>query len=363
MSATRAPRPRADRWRRVAALGALALGLALASACDGPGAAASGAPAPSTRHAPAASVAGASSARSAASAVPSAPPSASEAPPVASSRPGVPRIYALGDLHGDLDAMRETLAQAGLVDAADHWSGGDAVLVQLGDILDREDHEREILDLFARLEDEARAAGGSVVLLNGNHEYQNVAGDFRYVTPGGFRAFADLDDGAPALRSHPPEQRGRCAAFRPGGKYARYLAQHPMVLELAGNVFVHGGLLPKHVTRGVARLNAEAAAFLRGESPATYGFLADWDSPVMMRHYSDHPTAGHCAVLGQALAGLGARRMVVGHTPQLGGIASYCDGRVWAVDACLGSVCGSRRELLVIEGDAVRTLAAPPRPR
>ncbi|MBI4955542.1 MAG: metallophosphoesterase, partial [Myxococcales bacterium] len=317
--------------------------------CDGPGAAASGAPA--------------SSARAASSAASPGTDAPAPAPPAASSRPGAPRIYALGDLHGDLDATRETLALAGLVDAADHWSGGDAVLVQLGDILDREDHEREILDLFARLEDEAGAAGGRVVLVNGNHEFQNVAGDFRYVTPGGFRAFADLDDGAPALRSHPPEQRGRRAAFRPGGKYARYLARHPLVLELAGNVFVHGGLLPEHVAHGVARLNAEAAAFLRGESPATYGFLADWDSPVMMRHYSDHPTAGHCAVLGQALAGLGARRMIVGHTPQLGGIVSYCDGRVWAVDACLGSVCGSRRELLLIEGDAARPLVAPPRPR
>jgi hypothetical protein len=39
-----------------------------------------------------------------------------------------------------------------------------------------------------------------------------------------------------------------------------------------------------------------------------------------------------CSALKQALARIGAKRLVVGHTPQLGGVNCECDGCVWRVD-------------------------------
>lgn len=56
----------------------------------------------------------------------------------------------------------------------------------MGDILDRGDNEIAILSLLREVGRMAREQGGDVVLLNGNHESLNVAGDFRYVTPGAF---------------------------------------------------------------------------------------------------------------------------------------------------------------------------------
>ena len=47
----------------------------------------------------------------------------------------------------------------------------------------------EILDLLARLKEEARASGGDIHLLNGNHELMNVKLDLRYVSVGGFIDF------------------------------------------------------------------------------------------------------------------------------------------------------------------------------
>jgi hypothetical protein len=58
---------------------------------------------------------------------------------------------------------------------------------QVGDILDRGDHELSILRMFRRLAKQAAKDGGAVYLVNGNHEIMNVAGDFRYVTPGAFQ--------------------------------------------------------------------------------------------------------------------------------------------------------------------------------
>ena len=53
--------------------------------------------------------------------------------------------------------------------------GGRAQLIQTGDIVDRGPNSTALIDLFARLRDEAEAAGGSVTCLLGNHELM-VAG-------------------------------------------------------------------------------------------------------------------------------------------------------------------------------------------
>ena len=101
--------------------------------------------------------------------------------------PAPRRLVAIGDLHGDLDATRRVLRLAGATDERDAWVGGDLVLVQTGDQLDRGDDEPEILDLFDRLAKEAAAAGGAVHVLNGNHEFMNVKGDVRPLAAGRLR--------------------------------------------------------------------------------------------------------------------------------------------------------------------------------
>src|SRR4051812_18225065 len=88
--------------------------------------------------------------------------------------PAVERIVAIGDLHGDVSALRAALRLAGAIDEAGKWIGGKLVVVQTGDQLDRGDDEPQILDLFQRLRIEAAAAGGAVHVLNGNHEVMNV---------------------------------------------------------------------------------------------------------------------------------------------------------------------------------------------
>ena len=46
----------------------------------------------------------------------------------------MPALFAIGDLHGDYDKGLEVLRLCGLIDEAGHWSGGDATLVQTGDL-------------------------------------------------------------------------------------------------------------------------------------------------------------------------------------------------------------------------------------
>ena len=67
-----------------------------------------------------------------------------------------------------------------------------------------------------------------------------------------------------------------------------------------------------------------------------------------------------CEVLGKTLDMIpGARRMVVGHTPQLGGCNGECDGRIWRIDVGMSfGVVGADPEVLEIDGDEIRVLDA-----
>ena len=52
-------------------------------------------------------------------------------------------VVAIGDVHGDFDDFVAILQRVGLIDAQQHWTGGKATLVQVGDLLDRGPKPRE----------------------------------------------------------------------------------------------------------------------------------------------------------------------------------------------------------------------------
>ena len=277
------------------------------------------------------------------------------------SRRNVPgRLIAIGDLHGDLAAARQALRLAGAIDESDRWIGKNLSVVQTGDQLDRGDDERGILDLLQQLKASAAEQGGQVIPLNGNHEVMNAQGDYRYVTPAGIGAFAGVRPRSPLARSAPPPFEDRAAAFLPGGGYARVLAERDLIAVVGDTVFVHGGVTPAHVGYGIERINRETQAWLRGEGrlPA---IVPSETGPIWMRDYSLDPVAAStCETLGQVLAALGARRMVVGHTVQKTGITSACDDRVYRIDVGLSRYYGEGDiQVLEIDGARVRTLSAP----
>lgn len=271
---------------------------------------------------------------------------------------------AIGDIHGDIDALREILTLAGAIGANNEWIGGELVIVQTGDLLDRGDTERAILDWLADLRRQARAAGGDMLLLNGNHELMNAAWDFRYVTPGGFREFADIAEstgdgpaGHPLPAKAPAEIRGRARAFRPGGPYAKQLAEGNVVQQVGDTVFAHGGVTARYAKYGLERINRELRCWLADSRSSPRHMPepgGDNDGPVWTRSFSLDPP--DCDGLKQALTTLGATRMVVGHTVQYGGITSACDGKIWRIDTGIAAYYGGRRQALEIRGSTVTVL-------
>jgi hypothetical protein len=272
-------------------------------------------------------------------------------PPALVAAPAA-RLVVIGDVHGDLAAFRQALHLAGAIDAATPgcvWTGGALAVVQTGDQLDRGPDEEAVLACAEALRAAAPRAGGLFVSLIGNHEVMNALGDFAYADPAS-RVVAPAAGNATAaaarraeLAGVPPALRARAAALLPGGAWARVLATRPVVARVGDTLVVHGGLLPAHAAFGLARLNALTRAWFAGALPtgaddaAVGALLAAPDSPLWTRRYALHVDAAACAELAATLRALGAARLVVGHTPQAGGITAACGGLVWRVDVGLAA--------------------------
>lgn len=284
------------------------------------------------------------------------------------------RIVAIGDLHGDFDATRRALRCAGAIDASDRWVGGQLTVVQTGDIFDRGDGERQIVDLFESIKKQAKAVGGSVHVLIGNHEMMNAQGDFRYVTPGAFRVFDNLVDNSDPkkllgagtdfnqlqrnVQRFPEQQQARAKALLAGGVYAKVLGTYDTIIVVGDSLFVHGAVLPKHVRYGLGRINREVKAWFKGQREQPPVPMEQNDAPVWSRKYSSEDMSErNCKVLEETLKQVGAKRMVVGHTPQKDGITSECDGHIWRIDVGLSQAYGNgETQVLALDGDKVTVL-------
>ena len=93
------------------------------------------------------------------------------------------RTFVMSDPHGKLDCVIDLLQGNRVIDENLKWAYGTDRLVVIGDITDRGKDVTAIYWFFYKLQQEAADAGGSVVMLLGNHEPMEFAGDMRYAEP------------------------------------------------------------------------------------------------------------------------------------------------------------------------------------
>src|SRR5262245_61471562 len=80
------------------------------------------------------------------------------------------RLFVTSDPHGHLDTLASGLREAGLLDEDHNWVGGHDRLYVLGNLLDRGPDGVGVIELMMKLQSQADAAGGEVIVLLGNHE-------------------------------------------------------------------------------------------------------------------------------------------------------------------------------------------------
>jgi hypothetical protein len=287
----------------------------------------------------------------------------------------VPRVLAVGDVHGDYDQLLAVLQAGGVIDRRGRWNGGRTHLVQTGDRIDRGPDSRKVMDLMMRLEKEARKAGGMVHPLTGNHEAMNVLGDLRYVTPDEFAAFKTPDSarlrealwerirearppGEPALgdedhrlfeAEHPLGWVEHRLAFSPRGTYGGWIARQNAVIRIGDTLFLHGGISPKYADFPLLDLDERVRRELEQADPLTALVSTDPEGPLWFRGLAegDPALASH---LDAVLRRHGARRMVIGHTPTEGLVMPLYGGRVVVIDVGLSKVYGGPPAALLLEG-------------
>lgn len=322
------------------------------------------------------------------------------------------RIVAVGDLHGDHQAWRAIARAARLIDQRGHWTGGRATLVQVGDVVDRGPDSLKIIDDMERLRREARRSGGQVVVLVGNHEAMMLTGDLRYVHPGEYRAF--VTSRSEALRNATYEAQRKVIeaaayakdpsispaavreawmrqvplgmvehqqAWSPDGRLGRWAIGNPAAVRIGDTLFVHGGISSTYAGLSLEEINRRVADALRARSEDPMAIINDslgplWYRGLLLRSEEeerprpDRPAGSGTAPaprptieqeLDLVLTNYRVRRVVVGHTPALRGIAVRNGGKLVQVDSGISAYYGGTLSFLEIQRDRL-TAHTVPRP-
>jgi hypothetical protein len=277
------------------------------------------------------------------------------------------RVVAVGDVHGAYQSFVAILRAAGLLDARERWSGGKAILIQTGDVVDRGPESRRVLDLLRRLERDAPRAGGRVLALLGNHELMRVLGDWRYVSEGEYKAFRTgeseqlrefvyqrslstakaravttkeaFDERAyreQFIKEFPLGALEMRQAFDAKGEYGPWVRSRPTIAKVNGVAFMHGGVSEKSAALGCEGLNQAVSKELASlpippERVAALLSAAE-DGPLWYRGLAQEPEEVFAPTLQGILERVGARAFVIGHTPVPGRIVARFGGRVVQVD-------------------------------
>ena len=285
----------------------------------------------------------------------------------------VERVIAFADVHGAYDDLTQLLRTVGVVDAQLHWAAGTAHVVSTGDLMDRGPGSRQVMDLLMRLQTEARSAGGMLHVVLGNHEAMNLLGDLRYVSPAEFAAYAAEDP--PDLRddTHPPGYFGKRAAFARDGQYGRWLLGLPVAIIINDTLFMHGGPSTVLASLSVEELNQRYRAALSSVESldaADQTPLLSHDGPNWYRGAALCNEASETDVLKPLLAGLGVKRLVIGHTITRNlRVVSRFDGTVVKLDTGMNRpVYKGHPAALLLDHGNVRVIYAegglpPPVPR
>lgn len=247
-----------------------------------------------------------------------------------------PALWVMGDVHGALPKLRALLLRAGLLDGEDRWTGGRAHLVFLGDYMDRGPDGAGVVHLMRRLESQARAAGGQVSALLGNHEVMVLAAlRFARRDPHdrhGLREYWLANGG----RSRDAE--GLSAADR------HWLLARPALARAGDWLLLHADSpMYLHLGGSVEAVNAQVRRLLHSDRPEVWSRFA-----TVFADRLAFAEEGGEELARELLRVFGGERLVHGHTPVpllagpdrlslrgAGGPLEYAGGRCVALDGGL----------------------------
>lgn len=287
--------------------------------------------------------------------------------------PKARRIIAIGDIHGDYELCINLLKLGKVIDDNNNWIGGETIVVQVGDQIDRcrpnngnmcdikeatlddENSDIKILKLFTKLDKQAQKniPPGKVISLLGNHELLNVQGYMNYVSYEGINSFNKYKDPENKYLTFKSGEEARKYAFQPGKEYAKFLACSRLGAVIIGsNLFVHAGVIDYFLnqmkienTKSLEDINLKIKKWLVGLIEQNHiddiinnsKYSMFWNRilgelptniPIDDKRCSDNIT--------KTLKVLNIDSMIIGHTPQSFKynqiINATCSNKIWRID-------------------------------
>lgn len=223
---------------------------------------------------------------------------------------GASRICVVADVHGAFDELSATLSSLKVATRTTEdsfrfeWTGGNSVLIMLGDLTDRGLHSKQVYDAIMDLQLKAPQHGGKLICLVGNHEALLLNGQ--------------VEEWAKTLTSHKKQHYQNTIdsftrdgldfhqAISETGHYGRWIRNLPLFAVVNGYMFVHAGLPNHPISR------SDLAADFRDDIQQ-----GNWKKGIFMNHDSVMWNRGwwtNDELVDKNLQRLGVMGVVFGHT-------------------------------------------------
>jgi hypothetical protein len=232
------------------------------------------------------------------------------------------KVFVVSDIEGQYDIFKQLLIAAGIIDNKLNWIFGRGHLVICGDVFDRGDKVTECLWLIYFLEEKAKAAGGYVHYILGNHEIMNLSDDLRFLNA----KYVELAKQKAVLYT---------TFYNNQTELGLWLRTKNIMEKIGDLLFMHGGVSsyinelgqPVHLINSLTRPYYDNRA--DSIPPVPELLLSDY-GPLWYRGYFMSPPANMRQV-DSTLQLFGVKKIIVGHTP-VERIASFFSGKVINVD-------------------------------
>jgi hypothetical protein len=247
-----------------------------------------------------------------------------EPPPAEYKNPE--KVFATSDIEGNFTAFKNLLVLGGVIDEEFNWTYGKGHLVLAGDLFDRGNEVTSCLWLLYKLEDEAKASGGGLHVILGNHEIMNLNDDIRYVHPKYLEVATLLG-------------RTYMDFYAPNTELGRWIRSRNIIEKIGSSLFLHAGISQTVNDLGLSlkNLNNKVRPYYDQDakdslliSAGVDPFFWDKTSPFWYRGYFVAPLASMEQV-DSTLSLYNVKRVVVGHT-LVDNIKTFYKGKVVAID-------------------------------
>lgn len=266
--------------------------------------------------------------------------------------PAAEKLLVLSDIEGNFDAFRKLLQKNKIIDEQFNWIFGNGHLVFAGDMFDRGMQVTECLWLMYSLEEKAKAAGGYVHYILGNHEIMNMQGN-HYYTANKYKKNAGLIG------------KTLTELYNENSELGRWLRTKNIIEKIGDLLFVHGGISPEmnRLPLGIEDINLLARPYYgKAVDSANKNLLNIYDSrygekyrisPFWSRSYYKYRSTYNIGKISDqqldtTLNKFDVRRIVTGHTIVADTISVHYEGKVINTDT---HHARGLSEALFIEGD------------